>query len=185
MLPTLVGQTFSLPELFGPAKALKAHPTAPSAAGFLGEVTIDQQASPRAAPWVRTARGSLGRSPSRREDRLHRIWRAHPRPFQSVRPQGRPGVASGSASPSPGRNLERGQTALCGHSISNFISNLSENSFLESDLIGSAVVQKLAVIGEAAGRVSPELRSRHPQIPWAGPARKPPPTSGKRSKATS
>jgi uncharacterized protein with HEPN domain len=56
---------------------------------------------------------------------------------------------------------------------------------LESDLIGSAVVQKLAVIGEAAGRVSPELRSRHPQIPWAGPARKPPPTSGKRSKATS
>ena len=36
----------------------------------------------------------------------------------------------------------------------------------ESDLIGSAVVQKLAVIGEAAARVSADLRSRHPEIPW-------------------
>lgn len=35
-----------------------------------------------------------------------------------------------------------------------------------SELVRSAVIQKLAVIGEAAGRVSPGLRSRHPEIPW-------------------
>jgi uncharacterized protein with HEPN domain len=28
------------------------------------------------------------------------------------------------------------------------------------------VVQKLAIIGEAAARVSEELRNRHPHVPW-------------------
>ena len=28
------------------------------------------------------------------------------------------------------------------------------------------MVQKLAIIGEAAGRISDELTDRHPQIPW-------------------
>ena len=30
----------------------------------------------------------------------------------------------------------------------------------------SAVVQKLAIIGEAAARVSEALKTRHPQVPW-------------------
>jgi uncharacterized protein with HEPN domain len=51
-------------------------------------------------------------------------------------------------------------------SIARFILGLTPAEFRESDLIGSAVVQKLAVIGEAAARVSTDLRSRHPEIPW-------------------
>jgi uncharacterized protein with HEPN domain len=52
-------------------------------------------------------------------------------------------------------------------SISRFILGLDVVGFKESELIGSAVVQKLAVIGEAAARVSADVRSRHPEIPWA------------------
>jgi uncharacterized protein with HEPN domain len=33
-------------------------------------------------------------------------------------------------------------------------------------LLRSAVVQKLVIIGEAAARVSEELKTRHPQIPF-------------------
>ncbi len=33
-------------------------------------------------------------------------------------------------------------------------------------MLRSAVVQNLGVIGEAAARVSAELTSRHPEVPW-------------------
>jgi uncharacterized protein with HEPN domain len=33
-------------------------------------------------------------------------------------------------------------------------------------MMRSAVVQKLAIIGEAAGRVSEGLRSRYTDVPW-------------------
>ena len=51
-------------------------------------------------------------------------------------------------------------------SIARFILGLTQAEFRASDLVSSAVVQKLAVIGEAAARVSADLRSRHPEIPW-------------------
>lgn len=51
--------------------------------------------------------------------------------------------------------------------VANFISGLDFERFLGSELIRSAVVQKLAIIGEAAARISGGLRERHPQIPWA------------------
>ena len=38
--------------------------------------------------------------------------------------------------------------------------------FEKSELVRSAVVQKPTVIGEAAVRVSEELKSRHLQMPW-------------------
>ncbi|HMC61964.1 MAG TPA: HepT-like ribonuclease domain-containing protein, partial [Candidatus Solibacter sp.] len=38
--------------------------------------------------------------------------------------------------------------------------------FQKSEMLRSAVVQKLAVIGEAAARVSEALRGRHPEVPW-------------------
>jgi uncharacterized protein with HEPN domain len=50
--------------------------------------------------------------------------------------------------------------------IARFVGGLDFEGFLESELVRSAVVQKLAVIGEAAARISEELRCRHPQIPW-------------------
>jgi hypothetical protein len=47
-----------------------------------------------------------------------------------------------------------------------FVQDVDEATFLESDLFQSAVLQKLLVIGEAAGRVSPEIRERWPGLPW-------------------
>jgi uncharacterized protein with HEPN domain len=43
---------------------------------------------------------------------------------------------------------------------------MESEQFLLSELVRSAVVQKLAIIGEAAARISPGLKSRQPQIPW-------------------
>lgn len=52
-------------------------------------------------------------------------------------------------------------------SIGEFLANANESAFLGSDLLRSAVLQKLMVIGEAAARLSGNLRHRHPAIPWA------------------
>jgi uncharacterized protein with HEPN domain len=35
------------------------------------------------------------------------------------------------------------------------------------DLVRSAVLHKLTVVGEAAARISSELRQSYPEIPWA------------------
>ncbi|MGC9968988.1 MAG: HepT-like ribonuclease domain-containing protein [Bryobacteraceae bacterium] len=50
--------------------------------------------------------------------------------------------------------------------IGAFIAGIEFSSFEESELIRSAVVQKLAVVGEAAARVSDQLQARHPEVPW-------------------
>jgi uncharacterized protein with HEPN domain len=41
-----------------------------------------------------------------------------------------------------------------------------EKSFLASYLIQDAVIRQLSVIGEAAAKLPPAVRSRHPTIPW-------------------
>ena len=51
-------------------------------------------------------------------------------------------------------------------SIRRFTGNLTKQEFLQSDLVQSAVLQKLTVIGEAAARITEETRSRYPQIQW-------------------
>jgi len=51
--------------------------------------------------------------------------------------------------------------------IEEFIAGLDRARFQESELARSAVVQKLAIIGEAAARVSDEFRTRRPNVPWA------------------
>ena len=50
--------------------------------------------------------------------------------------------------------------------IAAFLAEPDFQAFLNSELVRSAVVQKLAVIGEAAAGISDKLRTRHPQIPW-------------------
>ncbi|NOT00091.1 MAG: DUF86 domain-containing protein [Phycisphaerales bacterium] len=51
--------------------------------------------------------------------------------------------------------------------VGEFVSGVTEEEFLSSSLIHSAVLQKLIVMGEAASRVSPQLRSTHADVPWA------------------
>ena len=50
--------------------------------------------------------------------------------------------------------------------LTQFLAGADFPAFQVSELLRSAVVQKLAVIGEAAARVSDELKTRHPHIPW-------------------
>ena len=52
-----------------------------------------------------------------------------------------------------------------GH-IAVFIAGLDFARFEESELVRSAVAQKLSIIGEAAARVSDDLKSRYPALPW-------------------
>jgi uncharacterized protein with HEPN domain len=51
--------------------------------------------------------------------------------------------------------------------IAGFIAGSDFEGFQESEMLRSAVVQKLCLIGEAAARVSEELKGRHPHVPWA------------------
>jgi uncharacterized protein with HEPN domain len=50
--------------------------------------------------------------------------------------------------------------------IAEFIAGADFRTFQESEMLRSAVVQKLGVIGEAAARVPGDLTSRHPEVPW-------------------
>ena len=53
--------------------------------------------------------------------------------------------------------------------IASFLAGLDRSdreAFVRDDLVRSAVLQKLSVIGEAAARVSEETRSLNPEIPW-------------------
>ena len=48
-----------------------------------------------------------------------------------------------------------------------FVSDLDEAGFHASKLHQAAVTRCIAVVGEAAGRLSRPLREAHPDIPWA------------------
>ena len=51
--------------------------------------------------------------------------------------------------------------------IERFIHGVSRDEFVADELRQSAVLQKLIVIGEAAARVSDELKAKNPHIEWA------------------
>jgi uncharacterized protein with HEPN domain len=56
--------------------------------------------------------------------------------------------------------------ALAAEDALSFIARLDERAFLASNLHQSAVIRKLEVISEAAGRVSKSFCAAHPEIPW-------------------
>ncbi len=55
---------------------------------------------------------------------------------------------------------------LAGTEIQAFPGRADEAAFLGDPLLQAAVAYKLAVLGEAAGNLSPEFRLVHATIPW-------------------
>lgn len=51
--------------------------------------------------------------------------------------------------------------------IARFVVGVDGPDFLNDELRQSAVMQKIEVIGEAAGKISQDLRNRYPEIEWA------------------
>lgn len=50
--------------------------------------------------------------------------------------------------------------------IGRFIGKKSHRNFLDDEILQSAILQKLIVIGEAAARISSDFRKKHPEIEW-------------------
>jgi uncharacterized protein with HEPN domain len=50
--------------------------------------------------------------------------------------------------------------------LQSFLEGIDAATFLTSELHKAAVLQKLTVIGEAAGRLPQEFRQAHPEIEW-------------------
>lgn len=51
--------------------------------------------------------------------------------------------------------------------IRRFVRGADFDEFEQNEMMNSAVLQKLTVIGEAAARLPKEFTSRFPEIPWA------------------
>ncbi|WP_457681499.1 HepT-like ribonuclease domain-containing protein [Thermovibrio sp.] len=50
--------------------------------------------------------------------------------------------------------------------IERYVKGLSKEEFLSNELVVDAVIRNLEIIGEAAKKVSPEVKEKHPQVPW-------------------
>lgn len=53
-----------------------------------------------------------------------------------------------------------------GERIAAYITGLEYEDFLASQLVIDAVMRNLQIIGEAAKRLTPELKAEHPDLPW-------------------
>jgi uncharacterized protein with HEPN domain len=51
--------------------------------------------------------------------------------------------------------------------IAEFVAGMQQDTFVAGKMVRAAVLQKLTVIGEAAARLSPDLKGRYPEIEWA------------------
>ena len=50
--------------------------------------------------------------------------------------------------------------------IDRFLHGVDRDTFLHDDLLQSAVLQKLTIVGEAAARLPNDFREAHPDIEW-------------------
>ncbi len=55
--------------------------------------------------------------------------------------------------------------------IEQFMGETSFEAFAQDDLLASAVVRKLEIIGEATGNLPSAVRQRYPDVPWSSMAR--------------
>jgi uncharacterized protein with HEPN domain len=51
--------------------------------------------------------------------------------------------------------------------IARFVAGVTKELFLTNELLQSAVLHKLTIVGEAAARLSRSFREHHPDIEWA------------------
>ncbi|MCX7840166.1 MAG: DUF86 domain-containing protein [Anaerolineae bacterium] len=51
--------------------------------------------------------------------------------------------------------------------IERFLDGVTKENFLYNDLLRSAVLHKLTIIGEAVAHLSSDFRERHPEIEWS------------------
>jgi len=56
---------------------------------------------------------------------------------------------------------------IAARKVLKYTDGLSRQEFDSSDLVQNAVMRMLEVIGEAARRLSEEMRDEHPEVPWA------------------
>lgn len=52
------------------------------------------------------------------------------------------------------------------NAIERFLKGAEENDFLANEMLQSAILHKLTIIGEASARISTELKSRYSEIEW-------------------
>jgi uncharacterized protein with HEPN domain len=50
--------------------------------------------------------------------------------------------------------------------VEGYLKGIDEPAFGRDPLIQDGVIRQIEIIGEAAKHISPELRSKHPRIPW-------------------
>lgn len=50
--------------------------------------------------------------------------------------------------------------------LAGYLRDLDQEKFLAGGLAQDAILRQLTVVGEAAFKLSPELRERHTQVPW-------------------
>ena len=52
------------------------------------------------------------------------------------------------------------------NSIQSFLQNVQKDEFLNSDLLKSAVIHKIMIIGEASARLTEETKTKYTNTPW-------------------
>ena len=50
--------------------------------------------------------------------------------------------------------------------IEKYIQDIDEESFMKNDLVQDGVIRQIEIIGEAVNRLSNDLKSQSPNVPW-------------------